>query len=119
MSGKRARYLRKKHGFSKKTLAMCAGLCISSAPLMAKGELLVSIFPHITKPLGEAHNIQYGAGAGAKLTYRPVKFMNLFAQGDYLSMALPGTNPITILGGEIGTGYHLDITDRFSVDIRS
>ncbi len=116
MSGKMARRLRKSHSLSKKTLAICAGLCLSSTPLLAKGQFLVSIFPHITKPLGEAHNLQYGLGAGAKLTYRPVKFLNLFAQGDYLSMALPGTNPVSIMQGSIGTGYHVDLSSRFSLD---
>ncbi len=116
MSGKTARRLRKNHPFSKKTLALCAGLCISCAPITAGGEFLVSVFPQFTKPFGEAHSIQYGMGAGVKATYRPVKFLNVFAEGDYLSMALPGISPITILEGSLGTGYHLDISDRIALD---
>lgn len=116
MSGKTARRLRKNHHFSKKTLALCAGLCISSAPITAGGEFLVSVFPQFTKPFGEAHSIQYGMGAGLKATYRPVKFLNVFAEGEYLSMALPGVSPISILEGSLGTGYHLDISDRIALD---
>ena len=117
MSGKCARRLRKKHGFSKKTLALCAGLCISSAPIAAGGEFLVSIFPEFTKPIGEAHNMQYGIGGGLRATYRPIKFLNLYAQGEYLSMALPGVTPISILQGEIGTGFHIDFADRLALDL--
>lgn len=117
MSGKCARRLRKKHGFSKKTLALCAGLCISSAPIAAGGEFLVSVFPEFTKPIGEAHSMQYGIGGGLKATYRPIRFLNLYAQGEYLSMALPGVSPVSILQGEIGTGFHLDFADRLALDL--
>ena len=116
MSGKTARRLRKKHIFSKKTLAVCAGLCISCTPVTAGGEFLVSLFPHFTKPFGESHEMEYGIGGGLKATYRPLKNLNVFAQGDYLSMALPGVSPISIIQGGIGTGYHLDVTDRISFD---
>ena len=117
MSGKTARRLRKSHFLSKKALAMGLGLCISSTPLLSESQLLISIYPHFSKPLGDAHSIQYGMGAGAKVTYRPVKFLNLFAQGDYYSMALPGIDPMTVLNGQVGTGYHLEITDRISLDL--
>ena len=78
MSGKTARRLRKNHPFSKKTfvskktLALCAGLCISCAPITAGGEFLVSVFPQFTKPFGEAHSIQYGMGAGVKATVQDI-----------------------------------------------
>ena len=120
MSGKTARRLRKNTKnrlFSKKTLAICAGLCLCYAPVNAGGEFLVSVFPQFTKPFGEAHNMEYGVGAALKATYRPVKFLNLFAQGEYLSMALPGVAPISVIDGGIGTGYHLDISDRFCFDL--
>ena len=97
MSGKTARRIRKNHKFSKRTLAICAGLCLSYAPVAAGGEFLVSVFPQFTKPFGEAHSMEYGMGAGLKATYRPVKFLNLFAQGQYLSMAMPGIAPISVL----------------------
>lgn len=119
MSGKSARRLRKSgknFRFSKKTLAVCAGLCLSYAPVTAGGEFLVSVFPQFTKPFGEAHSMQYGMGAGLKATYRPWKFLNLFAQGEYLSMALPGVSPVTLLDADVGTGYHVDVSDRISLD---
>ena len=116
MSGKMARRLRKSHVLSKKTLAIGLGLYLSSTTLAAEGQFLISLFPHFSKPFGEAHSIQYGLGAGAKLTYRPVKFWNLFAEGDYYSMALPGIDPMTVLNGSLGTGYHIDVSDRISLD---
>ena len=103
--------------FSKKTLAMCAGLCISSVPVVAGGEFLVSVYADLTKPIGEAHNMQYGIGGGLKATYRPIRFLNLYAQGEYLSMALPGVSPVSILQGELGTGFHLDFADRLALDL--
>ena len=117
MSGKCARRLRKKRMFSKKTLAMCVGLCISSVPVVAGGEFLVSVYADLTKPIGEAHNMQYGIGGGLKATYRPIRFLNLYAQGEYLSMALPGVSPVSILQGELGTGFHLDFADRLALDL--
>ena len=103
--------------FSKKTLAMCAGLCISSVPVVAGGEFLVSVYADLTKPIGEAHNMQYGIGGGLKATYRPIRFLNLYAQGEYLSVALPGVSPVSILQGELGTGFHLDFADRLALDL--
>lgn len=103
--------------FSKKTLAMCVGLCISSVPVVAGGEFLVSVYADLTKPIGEAHNMQYGIGGGLKATYRPIRFLNLYAQGEYLSMALPGVSPVSILQGELGTGFHLDFADRLALDL--
>ena len=103
--------------FSKKTLAVCAGLCISSVPVVAGGEFLVSVYADLTKPIGEAHNMQYGIGGGLKATYRPIRFLNLYAQGEYLSMALPGVSPVSILQGELGTGFHLDFADRLALDL--
>ncbi|MCR5064036.1 MAG: hypothetical protein K6A89_12220 [Treponema sp.] len=127
MSGKTARKLRKKQfsfRCSKRVIALCAGAVISSAiPLCAQekseksqGQFLVSLFPHFTKPFGEAHQIQYGIGGGVNVTWRPVKVVNVFAQGDYLSMALPGVDPITILNGSVGAGYHFDFSDRIGLD---
>ena len=111
-----ARRLRKNKNFSKKTLALCAGLCLSYAPVAAGGEFLVSVFPQFTKPFGEAHSMEYGIGAGLRATYRPIKNLNLFAQGEYLSMALPGVEPVTLLEADVGTGFHLDLTDRIAFD---
>ena len=116
MSGKVARRIRKNTKFSKKTVALAAGLCLSAAPVAAEGDVLVSLFPHFSKPFGETHEMEYGLGGGVRVTYRPVKYLNLFAQGDYLSMALPGIAPIAVLNGELGAGYHLDVSDRVGLD---
>ncbi len=116
MSGKVARRLRKKMNFSKKTIAFAAGLCLSAIPIAAENEVLVSVFPHFTKPFGDTHSIEYGIGGGLKVTYRPVKSLNFFAQGDYLSMQLPKVDPISIINGSIGAGYHLDVSDRLGFD---
>ena len=116
MSGKAARKLRKKMNFSKKAVALVTGLCFSAMPVAADSEVLVSVFPHFTKPFGVTHDMQYGLGGGLKVTYRPVKYLNIFAQGDYLSMALPGVSPIQIINGELGAGYHLDVSDRVGFD---
>ena len=127
MSGKAARRLRKQyqkqsvknHFFSKKTLAACAGLCLSYAPVAAGGDFLISLYPQITKPFGESHEMEYGIGGGIKATWRPVNFLNVFAQGDYLSMAIPGIDPVQILEGSVGAGYHLDVTDRIAFDLNA
>ena len=120
MSGKVARRLRKQLNFSKqiskKAIAAAAGICLFTSPVMADNEVLVSVFPHFTKPFGETHQIEYGIGGGLKLTYRPVDFLNIFAQGDYLSMALPGIDPISIINGSLGAGYHLDLSERLGLD---
>ena len=116
MSGKVARRLRKKMSFSKKTVALAAGLCLSTAPIVAENEVLVSVFPILSKPFGETHSMEYGIGGGLKVTYRPVKSLNIFAKGDYLSMAMPGIDPIAVLDGELGAGYHLDVSDRVGLD---
>ena len=120
MSGKTARRLRKQFNFSKtiskKAVAAVAGICFITAPVMAENEVLVSLFPHFTKPFGETHQMEYGIGGGLKVTYRSSDFLNLFAQGDYLSMSLPGVDPISILNGSLGAGYHLDLSERVGFD---
>ena len=87
MSGKRARSFRKKNSLPKKVLALCAGLCFSYAPMAAESEFLVSVFSPFTKPFGETHEMQSGNGAGIKFTYRPVKFFDVFVQGEYLGVS--------------------------------
>ena len=123
MSGKVARRLRKKTNFSKqfskKTIAVAAGLCFFSAPVMADNQVLVSVFPHFTKPFGQTHQIEYGIGGGLKVTYRPVDFLNIFAQGDYLSMSLPGIDQISIFNGSLGAGYHLELNERLGLDFNA
>ena len=119
MSGKRARNLRKKKFPSKRVLALGAGLLLSCAPLCGDSELLVGVFSPFTKPFGEAHEMQYGTGAGLKITYRPVQLLNIFAQGQYLTMAMPATEPIKVMDASLGAGYHLKLSDHFDLDINA
>ncbi|MBO4859092.1 MAG: DUF481 domain-containing protein [Treponema sp.] len=127
MSGKRAKSLRRKNVPPKKLLALCAGLCLSSVPLAAENEFLTSAFASFSMPFIEnkTQTLDYGIGGGLRFTYRPVKFINLFAQGEYISMAFPSgkdidsMDPMTIISGSIGAGYHFAVTDRFAIDLNA
>ena len=127
MSGKRARTLRRKNIPPKKVLAICAGLCLSCAPLAAEKEFLTSAFASFSMPFIEnkTQTLDYGIGGGLRFTYRPVKFINLFAQGEYISMAFPSgsdidkMDPMNIISGTIGAGYHFAVTDRFAIDLNA
>ena len=119
MSGKRAKSFRKKYSLSKKALALCAGFFLSCAPLAAENEFLVSAFVPVTKPFGPVVEMKYGFG-GLRLTYRTAKVINIFAQGEYLSMAMPaGVEPITLWDASLGAGYHFILTDRSSIDLNA
>ena len=120
MSGKRAKSFRKKYSLSKKAKALCAGLLFTCAPLAAENEFLVSAFVPIAKPFGPVVEMKYGFGGGLRLTYRTAKVINIFAQGEYLSMALPaGVEPITLWDASLGAGYHFILTDRSSLDLNA
>ncbi len=119
MSGKRARCLRKKTRSPKKVLALCVGLCLSYAPVTAESEFLINVFAPFSKPFGEAHQIEYGTGGGLKFIYRPSKYFNIYAQGEYLNLSLPGTEPIASFDGSVGAGYHLEVSDRVSFDVNA
>ena len=121
MSGKRAKSFRKKNPLSKKALALCAGLLFTCAPLAAENEFLVSTFVPVSlpiKPFDDA--MQYGVGGGVRLTYRVAKVINVFAQGEYLSMQMPsGVESISLLDGSLGAGYHFNLTDHFTIDLNA
>lgn len=120
MSGKRAKSFKKKYSLSKKALALCAGFFLSCAPLAAENEFLVSAFVPVTKPFGPVVEMKYGFGGGLRLTYRTAKVINIFAQGEYLSMAMPsGVNPIELWNASLGAGYHFILTDRSSIDLNA
>ena len=127
MSGKRAKSLRRKNVPPKKLLALCAGLCLFCTPLAAEKEFLASAFGSFSMPFIENKNqtLDYGISGGLRFTYRPVKFINLFAQGEYISMAFPSGNdidemdPMNIISGSIGAGYHFAVTDRFAIDLNA
>ena len=116
MSGKSAKKLRKSKKLNKKIATACLAMCLGTGFVNAGGDFIVSLYPHFTKPIGTAHNIQSGIGGGVKFTFRPVDYLNVFAQGDYLSLSLPGVKPITLLSGGVGAGYHLSLTDRMALD---
>ena len=117
MSGKVAKRIRKNKKLSKRTAALCLALSMGGIPAVADTDFILSIYPHFAKPFGASHSIEQGIGAGAKLTVRPLDFLNLFAYGDYLSMSLPNLDPMTVLDGGLGAGYHLGFTDRLGMDI--
>ena len=123
MSGKRARYIRKKNPLSKKVVALCAGLCLSCAPLAADGEFLVSVFAPFAKPFGGKVtdlDMNFGMGGGLRLTYRPIKNIDFFAQGQYLSFSMDtkeAIDPISVFDASLGAGYHIPLSDRFSLDV--
>ena len=107
---------RKTKRFSKKAVAVCIFLSVLYTPIAADSEVLVSLFPHFTKPFGAALGMETGIGGGLRVTYRPMEFLNLFVQGDYLSMSMPGIEPISIINGTVGGGYHVNVSDRISLD---
>nr|MCR5189316.1 hypothetical protein [Treponema sp.] len=115
MSGKVSRRLRKNKKLVQKSASLCLALCLGTG-LVTGGDFIVSLYPHFSKPFGTTHNITSGIGGGVKFTYRPLDFLNIFAQGDYLSLSLPGVNPITLFGGGLGAGYHLSLSDRMALD---
>ena len=85
MSGKQSKKIRKSKGISKKAVAGAAAALFCAAPLAAEGgEFLVSLYPHFSFPVVKFDNaLTTGFGGGLRLTYRPVKNINLFLQGDY------------------------------------
>ena len=122
MSGKRARYFRKNNPLPKKVLALCAGLCLSCAPVAAEGEFLVSVFAPFTKPFGgrvDDLDLNLGIGGGLKLAYRPIENIDFFVQGEYLSLSRTNKtlSSYPILDASLGAGYHIPLSDRFSLDI--
>lgn len=119
MSGKRARFFRKNKKTTQRTLALCAGFLLATASLAAESDFTVSLYAPLSKPFGQTHGIEYGAGLGLKLNYRPVDFLNVFVQGEYLSMSLKGIDPIKVMDASLGGGYHLKVTDRASFDINA
>ncbi|MBR4374240.1 MAG: hypothetical protein IKP49_07775, partial [Treponema sp.] len=120
MSGKKARRLRNilKHLTNKATIpvAICG---LTFIPMRADADVIFSVFPHYMRPLpvGESHEIQGAAGAGARLTYRPNEYMNFYLQGDYLALSLPNVDSIKVLNGSFGAGYRIPIGDRLAFNM--
>ena len=120
MSGKKARRLRNilKHLTNKATIpvAICG---LTFIPMRADADVIFSVFPHYMRPLpvGESHEIQGAAGAGARLTYRPNEYMNFYLQGDYLALSLPNVDSIKVLNGAFGAGYRIPLGDRLAFNM--
>ncbi len=119
MSGKRARFFRKRRIVSKKLIACTLVMALTLMPMPAQGDISVTIFPHFIKPisLGETHDINNGYGAGLKLSYAPNKYMDIFIEGDYLNLNLPNVDPITVMNGNIGLGYKIPVSDRINIGV--
>ena len=89
MSGKQSKRIRrqkqKDKGISKKAIAGAAAIALCSAPLIAEGgEFILSAYPNISFPVIKFDDtLTTGFGGGLSLTYRPVEFLNIYAQGDY------------------------------------
>ena len=122
MSGKQSRKIRKQKGFSKKVIAGAAAAVLCAAPVATEGgEFLLSLYPHISFPVVKFDDsLSTGFGGGLRLTYRPVDFFNVFVQGDYKQYSFDtkqNVGNVTVLGGSVGAGYQLSITDRFGISL--
>ena len=128
MSGKQSKRIRrqkqKDKGISKKAIAGAAAIALCSAPLIAEGgEFILSAYPNISFPVIKFDDtLTTGFGGGLSLTYRPVEFLNIYAQGDYKQYRFNTKKDIgslSVISGDIGAGYHLPIGDRMGVDLNA
>ncbi|MBR1614485.1 MAG: hypothetical protein IJ673_03295 [Treponema sp.] len=120
MSGTRAKKRRKLTSILTKKVAIPIAICgLSCIPMRANADIIFSVFPHYVQPLpvGDTHSIQNGMGAGGRITYRPNEHFNLFLQGDYLSLSLPNVDPISVVDGMAGVGYHIPLGERLSLNM--
>ena len=128
MSGKQSKRIRrqkqKDKGISKKAIAGAAAIALCSTPLIAEGgEFILSAYPNISFPVIKFDDtLTTGFGGGLSLTYRPVEFLNIYAQGDYKQYRFNTKKDIgslSVISGDIGAGYHLPIGDRMGVDLNA
>lgn len=124
MSGKQSKKVRKEKRVSKKVVAGAAAAIIGSAPVVAEGgEFLISVFPHFSFPVVKFDDsLSTGFGGGVQLTYRPNQYFNIFLQGDYKQYTFDTKQDIGnigVIGGTVGGGYHLPITDRLGIDFNA
>ena len=120
MSGTRAKKRRRLTSILTKKVAIPIAICgLSCIPMRANADIIFSVFPHYVQPLpvGDTHSIQSGMGAGGRITYRPNEHFNLFLQGDYLSLSLPNVDPISVVDGMAGVGYHIPLGERLSLNM--
>lgn len=118
MSGKRAKSFRKKNRKnSKKILTVFLGGALVTMPVSSEGDVLFSLYPHATIPLGsDNHGIEQGLGLGGKLAYKPIKYFSFNLFGDYLTLSLPKVESINVLDGGAGASYHVPLSDRFNLN---
>ena len=124
MSGKQSKKVRKEKKISKKVVAGAAAAIIGSAPVVAEGgEFLISVFPHFSFPVVKFDDsLSTGFGGGVQLTYRPNQYFNIFLQGDYKQYTFDTKQDIGnigVIGGTVGGGYHLPVTDRLGIDFNA
>lgn len=124
MSGKQSKKVRKEKRVSKKVVAGAAAAIIGSAPVVAEGgEFLISVFPHFSFPVVKFDDsLSTGFGGGVQLTYRPNQYFNIFLQGDYKQYTFDTKQDIGnigVIGGTVGGGYHLPVTDRLGIDFNA
>src|SRR5574344_2192747 len=103
----------------KPLVATGVALCMGALPTVAYAEpqILFSIYPNFEKSLASgSSDIEYGVGGTAKFTVRPLKYIDFFGQFDYLSLPYT-TNPISVIAGTLGSGYHFAMNDRMSLNV--
>ncbi|MCI7397015.1 MAG: hypothetical protein MSS56_01430 [Spirochaetia bacterium] len=93
------------------------GSALLTIPLSADGDVLFSLYPHATVPLGsEKHSIEYGMGFGGSLAFKPIKYFSLNVFGDYMTLSLPNVKSISVLDGGAGASYHVPVSDRININ---
>ena len=93
------------------------GSALLTIPLSADGDVLFSLYPHATVPLGsEKHSIEYGMGFGGSMAFKPIKYFSLNVFGDYMTLSLPNVKSISVLDGGAGASYHVPVSDRININ---
>ena len=93
------------------------GSALLTIPLSADGDVLFSLYPHATVPLGsEKHSIEYGMGFGGSLAFKPIKYFSMNVFGDYMTLSLPNVKSISVLDGGAGASYHVPVSDRININ---
>ena len=120
MSGKRAKSLRRNIKESRRNMKFAVavlGSALLTIPLSADGDVLFSLYPHATVPLGsEKHSIEYGMGFGGSMAFKPIKYFSLNVFGDYMTLSLPNVKSISVLDGGAGASYHVPVSDRININ---
>ena len=124
MSGKQSKKVRREKRIPKKAVAGAAAALLCTAPIASEGgEFILSVFPHVSIPVVKFDDsLQTGFGGGLMLTYRPIQYINIFAEGDYKQYSFDTKQDIgniSVIGGKVGAGYHLPLNDRMGLDINA